>query len=335
MKKLLLILLYACLAGATSARADDASAICAMHGVNLIDGLETKDPASWKELQREADAVPNRKGLLWKIDKDGIQPSYLFGTIHLSDPRVVTLPEAADTAYRSASTVVIETTDILDPKVFLRLKLEQPDLLLFTDGSTLKSHLPAERREEIEQKLADRGIVLDAVAKMKPWVLSSLLALPKCERERKSEGEKSLDERLALDAQAEGRDVQGLESAAEQLEAMNRMPLDFHLRNLVASVDYGDKIEDAMETTTALYLAGEIGMIMPALRKIVPDGLSEADYELFLKYLISDRNHIMAERAVPIIDKGNAFIAVGALHLPGKDGIIELLRTKGYQVTPL
>ncbi len=58
-----------------------------------------------------------------------------------------------------------------------------------------------------------------------------------------------------------------LESAAEQLEAMNRMPLDFHLRNLVASVDYGDKIEDAMETTTALYLAGEIGMIMPALRK--------------------------------------------------------------------
>ncbi len=67
----------------------------------------------------------------------------------------------------------------------------------------------------------------------------------------------------------------------------------------------------------------------------MPDGLSEADYELFLKYLISDRNHIMAERAVPIIDKGNAFIAVGALHLPGKDGIIELLRTKGYRVTPL
>src|SRR5690606_18237366 len=102
----------------------------------------------WKELQREADAVPNRKGLLWKIDKDGIQPSYLFGTIHLSDPRVLTLPEAADAAYRSAKTVIIETTDILDPKVFLRLKLEQPDLLLFTDGSTLKSHLPAERREE-------------------------------------------------------------------------------------------------------------------------------------------------------------------------------------------
>ncbi|WP_176036564.1 TraB/GumN family protein [Brucella tritici] len=335
MKKLLLVLLYACLAGATFARADDAPTACAVHGVNLIDGLETKDPASWKELQREADAVPNRRGLLWKIDKDGVAPSYLFGTIHLSDPRVLTLPKAADEAYRSANTVVIETTDILDPKAFLRLKLEQPDLLHFTDGSTLKSHIPPERREEIEQKLAERGIVLDAVAKMKPWVLTSLLALPKCERERKSEGEKSLDERLALDAQAEGRNVLGLESAAEQLVAMNRMPLDFHLRNLVATVDYGDKVEDAMETTTALYLKGEIGLIMPSLRKIVPDSLSEEDYELFLKYLISDRNQVMADRAVPIIDKGNTFIAVGALHLPGKDGIIELLRAKGYRVTPL
>ncbi len=335
MKKLLLVLLYACLAGTVSARADDAPAACAVHGINLIDGLEAKDPASWQEIQREADAVPNRKGLLWKIDKDGVEPSYLFGTIHLSDPRVLTLRKAADEAYRSASTVVIETTDILDPKAFLRLKLEQPDLLLFTDGSTLKSHIPPERREEIEQKLAERGIVLDAVAKMKPWVLTSLLALPKCERERKNDGEKSLDERLALDAQAEGRNVLGLERAAEQLVAMNRMPLDFHLRNLVATVDYGDKVEDAMETTTALYLKGEIGMIMPSLRKIVPDSLSEADYELFLKYLISDRNQVMTDRAVPIIDKGNAFIAVGALHLPGKDGIIELLRAKGYRVSSL
>lgn len=335
MKKLLLTLLLSCLAGTIPARADNVPAACTPHGVNLVEGLETKDPASWQELQRDADKIPNRKGLLWKIDKEGVEPSYLFGTMHFSDPRVMTLSKATDEAYRSASTVVVETTDILDPKFFLRVRLERPELLLFTDGTTLKSHLPEQRREEIERKLAERGIVLDAVAKMKPWVLSSLLALPKCERERQGEGEKSLDEKLALDAQAEGRDVQGLESAEEQLTAMNRMPLDFHLRSLVATIDYGDAIEDAMETTTALYLDGEIGMIMPALRKIVPDSLSDDDYDLFLKYLISDRNHLMADRAVPIIDKGNAFIAVGALHLPGKDGIIELLRAKGYRVIPL
>lgn len=337
MKKLFLTLLLACLAGSIAARADNApaAAACTPHGVNLMEGLEAKDPASWQELQREADKVPNRTGLLWKIEKEGIEPSYLFGTMHFSDPRVMALPQATDEAYRSANTVVVETTDMLDPKFFLRVRLEHPDLLLFTDGTTLKSHLPAEQREEIERKLAERGVILDAVATMKPWVLSSLLALPKCERQRKSKGEKSLDEKLALDAQAEGRDVQGLESAEEQLVAMNRMPLDFHVRSLVATVDYGDGLEDAMETMTALYLKGEIGMIMPALRKIVPDSLSDEDYDLFLKYLISDRNHVMADRAVPIIDKGSAFIAVGALHLPGTDGVIELLRAKGYRVVPL
>ncbi|WP_183647484.1 TraB/GumN family protein [Brucella daejeonensis] len=335
MKKLLLVLLYACLAGAASAQTDVLPVVCTTHGVNVVEGLRKDNPAIWRELRREADAIPNHMGLIWKIEKEDIEPSYLFGTIHLTDPRVLKLPKEVGNAYRAANTVVIETTDILDPGVFLRLKLEQPDLLLFTDGSTLKSHIPEDRRKEIEAKLAQQGIVLDAVAKMKPWVLTNLLTLPKCERERTNDGEKSLDERLARDAQAEGRNVRGLESAAEQLTAMNRMPLDFHIRNLIATVEYGDRIEDAMETMTALYLDGEVGMIMPALRKIVPDDLSDADYSLFLKHLVIDRNHVMADRAAPLIDRGSAFVAIGAMHLPGKEGVVELLRDKGYHITPV
>lgn len=116
---------------------------------------------------------------------------------------------------------------------------------------------------------------------------------------------------------------------------MNRLPLDFHIRNLISAAQYGDNIEDAMETTIALYLQGEIGMIMPALRKIVPDSLSEEDYDLFQKVLLTDRNHIMAQRAAPILASGGVFVAVGALHLPGKEGLIELLRTQGYTITAM
>jgi uncharacterized protein YbaP (TraB family) len=335
MKKLLLVLLCAVFAGSVTARADEKAPACSIRGENLIDGVEKSDPALWKELRAEAESIPNHQGRIWKIEKDGVAPSYLFGTIHLSDPRVLELPKVVQDDYQSANTVVIETTDVLDQKNFLRLKLERPELLLFTDGSTLKSHLPVDRREDIEKKLAERGIILDAVAKMKPWILTTLLALPKCERERKSDGVKSLDEFLAIHAQLEGLNIEGLETAAEQFEATEKLPLDFHIRNLIATVDYGDKTEDAMETTTALYLKGELGMIMPALRRIVPDALSDQDYDLFLKYLITDRNHTMADRAVPLLEKGNVFIAIGALHLPGEEGVVELLRAKGYRLTAL
>lgn len=335
MKKLLLLFACAFLAGSVTARSDVSEPACTIHGTDLTAELKQRDPAAWDQIRREAEAVPNHKGIIWKIEKDGIAPSYLFGTIHLSDPRVMKLPQAAAEAYRSTATVIIESTDILDPKALLRIKLEQPELMLFTDGTGLQSHLPQDRIREIEDKLAKRGVILGAVDTMKPWIVTSLLALPKCERDRKMQGESFLDERLAEDAAEEGRAVKGLESAAEQLEAMSRLPLDFHIRNLVATVDYGDRIEDAMETTTALYLQGETGMIMPAIRKIAPDDLPDADYDLFQQVLITERNHIMAERAAPLLEKGDVFIAVGAMHLPGRKGLVELLRAEGYRVTPL
>lgn len=334
MKKLALLLLCALFTPLT-AYADEKPPACTEQGVNLLHDLDRSDPALWKAVREQAEKVPNHKGLIWKIEKDGAKPSFLFGTMHVSDPRVLKLPEAAEAAYRTAGTVVIETTDMLDPKSFLRIRLEQPGLMLFTDSSTLKSHLPAGRRADLEDKLGQRGIVLDAVAKLKPWVVTTLLILPQCERERMNRGEKPLDVVLALDAQAEGRPVTGLETAAEQFQAMDRLPLDFQIRNLVAMIDYGDRIADAIETTTALYLQGETGMIVPALRKLIPDELSDEDYALFRKALVTDRNHVMAERAVPLLEKGDAFIAVGALHLPGAEGLVELLRARGYRLTAL
>ncbi|EPF95859.1 hypothetical protein L258_01833 [Brucella abortus 84-0928] len=252
MKKLLL--LFICVAFLAPAAARAGQAPCTSHGINLMDGLEKSKPALLAELTAEAAATPNSKGIFWKIEKDGVEPSYLFGTLHLSDPRVMKMPQAASEAYDSAQTVVIEAADITHRKTFPRIMQEQPDLMLFNDGTTLESHLPKERRADIEQKLVQRGIVLAAMNKIKPWVLSNLLATTKCERARKARGELFLDEQLAIEAQKQGREVKGLESIAEQFAAMNSLPLDFHIRNLIATVDFGDKIEDSMETAITLYL---------------------------------------------------------------------------------
>ncbi|NUS19483.1 MAG: polysaccharide biosynthesis protein GumN, partial [Mesorhizobium sp.] len=74
-------------------------------GTDLLAALEKNDPAAFKKVEAEAAAVPNGKGLLWKLQKPGEKPSYLFGTMHMTDTRVTTLPAAAKKAYDGAATI--------------------------------------------------------------------------------------------------------------------------------------------------------------------------------------------------------------------------------------
>lgn len=303
-------------------------------GKDIVAELADSDPAKLAEIRAEAGKTPNGKGLLWKIEKDGSRPSYLFGTMHMTDPRVLELSAQAQTAFDASGTVAIETTDALDQKTMTAAMLERPDLMMFTDGSTLGEHLTPEDAKAVEQALKARGIPLASVQKMKPWMLISLVSLPACELARKSAGAPVLDAKLAVDAKDEGKELVGLESVTEQLSAMASLPMDLHIRGLVDTLKLGDRINDVIETMVVLYKTGETGMFWPLFHAVMPseDGDTSA-YAEFDEAIVKARNRLMAERAVPIIEKGSAFIAVGALHLPGEEGLVELLRTAGYQVT--
>src|SRR5690606_27342316 len=82
-------------------------------GTNLLAEIKREDPERLASIRTEAASIPNGSGLLWRVSREGIADSYLFGTMHMADPRVVSLPAAAQAAFNASSTVVIETTDIL------------------------------------------------------------------------------------------------------------------------------------------------------------------------------------------------------------------------------
>ena len=301
-------------------------------GRDMSAELAGSDPRTVERMEAEAAAVPNGKGLLWRIERPGVAPSWLFGTMHMSDPRVVTLPAAAQAAFDRAGTVVIETTDILDEKKMGAALLARPELMMFTDASTLPGMLSDADRAVVEAGLAKRGIPLASVIKMKPWMLSALVSLPACELVRKTAGAPVLDVKLANEAEAAGKQVAGLESMVEQLEAMASLPMQFHLQGLVEVLRLGDRIEDVMETMVQLYLAGETGMFLPFFHAALPSGGDEEGYAAFQEAMIDVRNRTMAEGATPLIEKGGAFIAVGALHLAGEGGLVALLRQRGFRV---
>ena len=286
------------------------------------------------KLEAKANETLNGKGTLWKIEKQGLPPSWLFGTIHMTDPRVTSLSPPAQTAFDGANTVVIETTDILDQAKMMGQLAAEPDLMMFTDGSTLTSKLSASEAAALEAGLSARGIPISSVAKMKPWMLIAMVALPACEMARKTAGVEVLDEKLATDAQKEGKQLVGLETANEQLRAMASLPMEFHIRGLIDTLKLGDKVDDVVETMITLYEREDVGMFWPLFEATLGDaaGLGEG-YAEFEKTMVVNRNKVMADRSEPMLAKGGVFIAVGALHLPGPEGVIELLRAKGFSVT--
>jgi hypothetical protein len=254
--------------------------------------------------------------------------------MHITDPRVTTLPAAARTAFDAAGTVVIETTEVLDQSKMMAVFVERPDLMMFMDGTTLESLLTPAERETVDEALRARGIPPSSVARMKPWIISAMVALPACELARKAAGAPVLDVKLGEEARAAGKTLEGLETAADQLGAMASLPMEFHVKGLVETLKLGDKMDDVIETMVVLYQRGDTGIFWPLFRAVLPSGAGDdAGYAAFEETMISARNQTMVERAEAILQRGNAFIAVGALHLPGPKGLISLLRRDGYQVT--
>lgn len=304
-------------------------------GQDMLAALDRSDPARAAAIRAEAALTPNGKGLLWTIEKPGRETSYLFGTMHMTDPRVIDLTEPARKAFDAASTVVIETTDVLDQQAMMASIMSKPELMMFTDATTLESLLTPDDRKVVAAALEKRGIPAGSVAKMKPWILSAMLALPACELARKAEGAPVLDVKLAEDAKAKGKKLEGLETAMSQLEAMASLPIAMHVKGLVDTLKLGDRMDDVMETMIVLYTQGDTGTVWPLFRAILPDGKEDAsDYAAFEQIMVTARNHGMVENAEPILASGSAFIAVGALHLPGKEGLVELFRKAGYTVSP-
>lgn len=305
-------------------------------GNDLLAALAKDEPATYAKLRAEADAIPNGRGIFWKIEKPGLAPSWLLGTMHVTDPRVLTMPEPARKAAAEASTIVIESDEILDEKKAAAAMLMHPELTMFTDGKTIRDKLSPEQATRLEAGLKERGLALAAVQRMQPWIISSFVALPACEMARKAKGASFLDKHIAEDAVKAGKNVVGLETLAEQLQAMADLPTEFHLQALIETLELGDRMNDVIETMTTLYLSGDIGMTMPMLQIVSPaqTGKEKSSYADFEQRIVTDRNHVMAERAAPVLAKGGAFVAVGALHLPGEEGLVELLKKQGFTLTP-
>lgn len=317
-----------------STRADAAQNAC--QGVNLLENLAAEAPADLVKIRQAADQIPNGDSLLWRIEGEGLEPSWLYGTMHVTDPRVLKMSDEALAGFNTAATVVLESAELGDLGKAQASLMADPGLTMLTDGSTLQTLLEADDLKRVEAALEERSIPMALVSRMKPWMVFSIIAAPNCELQRRGQGVPFLDKKLADEAIAGGKDLKGLETLAEQMSILTNLPIDLQIQLLADTAALGSTLDDMMTTMTDLYLAGQLNMIMPLIeygtRQSVGDNGAYAQFE---KNMVQTRNRTMAERLQPLLKDGNAFVAVGALHLPGEDGLVQLLRDAGYRVTPI
>ena len=317
-----------------SSLAEAAPATC--KGADLMAELAATNPKAHAGILAAAAKAENSSALLWKIeraDAPAKPPSYLFGTVHLTDARVTTLTPAVTEALGSARALALEIEDPRPEAAAASIKSELP-LMLFSDGRGLDQLLSPEEFARTAKALGAQGFPEAMAAMVKPWTAALFLAVSPCEAQRGKSGLKALDVHLFERAKQRGIKIVGLETGVEQLRSISAIPEAEQIRWLKASVKLYDRSEDMMETMLRLYQARQIGGAF-ALSIALAD-MPEFDAQtnaVIERELSTRRNHRMAERTAPLLAEGGAFIAVGALHLIGREGLVELLRGRGYTVT--
>nr|WP_255700143.1 TraB/GumN family protein [Jiella avicenniae] len=307
----------------------------ACDGENLVPGLV--DAGRFDAVAQKAATVENGEGRFFEIEAAGGAPSYLFGTMHLGDPRLLALPAPVETAFEKSRRLIIETTDILDRIRMAGALFADPGLTTLPGGKTLDDYLTPDQRQRLETMLSAKGVPLQAVERLQPWFLSSGFMLPDCLKPAPGGVPLVLDTDLAAAAKRAGKPVEGLETAAEQLKTLSAIPIAEQMDGLVALLAAEDRLADVFETMIVLYLGEHVSTILPAIEAAVPEGGmlvgTGEGYGSFEDKVITERNLTMADRLQPLLAKGGSFVAVGALHLPGEQGLVALLRERGFTVT--
>lgn len=260
----------------------------------------------------------DRGGLLWRISLNGQPPSYLMGTIHSEDPRVTRLKPMVARALDRSHRFIMEMS--LDTNAFMHFGAA----MLMTEGQDLESMVGEGRFTRIASAMAELGIPETLVRRMKPWVVMSMLSMPK------PKGGLILDMVLYQRATGQGKPTSGLETAEEQLSVFEGLSHEDQIALLDMTIEHLPSRNDMFEALIKAYAADDLGKILDLSEQYNQHNQSAAA-KRFLVRLNDDRNQRMVQRIIPYLQQGNSFIAVGALHLGGPQGLLTLLKKKGYR----
>jgi uncharacterized protein YbaP (TraB family) len=276
----------------------------------------------------------------WRIDGSG-RPTYLYGTIHVPDPRVVELPSSVAAAFGASQAVFTEIRMDSATQMGVQAKVMLPDDQHLKDvvGQPLFDRLSKAVDRSLPKDVpAAMGAMLGGLLdKMKPWAAMSYVELLEFLPDMLA-GRQALDAMLFDRAQKDGKEVGALETVDEQLAVFEGFTNEEQARMLKLTLDSMDEAAAKGKSPTEDLIKGYLSGDLAKLSLMMTESM-RLDPVLFGKFsarAVDARNLLMADRILAKRaerpDK-TCFFAVGALHYAGETGIIGLLRKKGLTVT--
>ncbi|MBO5728791.1 MAG: TraB/GumN family protein [Paludibacteraceae bacterium] len=263
--------------------------------------------------------------LLYEISGNGLsKSSYLFGTHHWVEAEVAIEIPGVFRVFNDCDVVVSEFVDETDgnnPEDMQRRILTAAQMEL-----SLHDLLNAEEALLVDSALnAEMGLSLADMQYFRPSMLTMIYEMAVAERINKNE--MAIDAYFQVAAAELGKRVCGLETLDKQLDIMFRSKsLEQQAKQLVETIRNASGTKNGVNEIDSLYKSEDLEALYEVLVKC--ENMTEA--EKFL--LVDERNRDW----MPVIEKyiktDACFIAVGALHLPGKEGLINLLQKAGYKV---
>lgn len=299
---------------------------------SILAELDRKDPRKIASILRKAGEVKNSQAMLWRIEKAGVAASHLFGTVHVADPSLAALSPQTSGALRASKLVALEASDV--PANGLGAIMAQAGPLMGARDKPLQRELDEDELKVVEKSVMEAGYPAELALGIRPWVATMFLTGSSCQSP--ADQGKPLDLIVAEEAHRAGAKLVGLETMLEQFQSIAAIDDKAQVAWLKASIATHNRVNDITHTMAELYRFRRIDAVWQLTREMAPAvSLTDSDLAAVREGLVTRRNARLLERSLPHIETGGAFIAVGALHLSGDDGLVESLRQRGFTLHPI
>lgn len=256
--------------------------------------------------------------LLWKVSgKNLSEPSYIYGTIHLMCPADIVVSDTLKSAFNSTKKLYLEI-NMDDPSVLIKAM----QYMKMPGDTTLQMLLPKTTYDSVAAGFKRLSpLPFSMISYIRPMLAMSLVypSLLGCE------GAEAWEQKFMQMAKANKEPVDGLEPVEAQINIFKTIPLKEQADMLASSLLNTDSLQKSFDDLLKAYRSKDLDKLYTLLNK-------DLDEEKYQDVMLNNRNHNWIAVIEKAMQEQPSFIAVGAGHLAGEDGVLNLLKKEGYKV---